>query len=115
MLDYALVFKWVKALPDREAKALENLADFRMFFDKLAAEGKVTEPLILMHVNDGMMIVRGKMETIFEIIDHDDFIVLCDKAMLTCEGFTFHTYVAGEMMEHRLELYAKAGKELSFF
>ncbi len=114
-MDYALVFKWVKALPGREAKALENLADFRMFFEKLVAENKVTEPLILMHVNDGMMVVRGEMETIFEIVDNDEFIVLCDKAMLTCEGFAFHTYFAGDMMEHRLALYAKAGKELNFF
>jgi hypothetical protein len=113
-MDYALVFKWVRAFPGREAKALENLADFRMFFDKLATEGKVTEPLLLMHVNDGMMIVRGEMEPIFDIVNREEFILLVDKAMLVCEGFAFHTYFTGEMMEHRLELYTKAGKELNY-
>ena len=113
-MDYALVFKWVRAWPGREVEALENLADVRMFFGKLAAEGKVIEPLLLMHVNDGMMIVRGEMKTIFDIIDMDEFIMLCDKAMLVCEGFAFHTYFTGELMEHRLELYTKAGKELNY-
>ena len=113
-MDYALVFKWIRAFPGREAKALENLADVRTFFGKLAAEGKVAEPLLLMHVNDGMMIVRGEMKTIFDIIDMDEFIMLCDKAMLVCEGFAFHTYFTGELMEHRLELYTKAGKELNY-
>jgi hypothetical protein len=85
-----------------------------MFFDKLATEGKVTEPLLLMHVNDGMMIVRGEMETIFDIVNREEFILLVDKAMLVCEGFAFHTYFTGETMEHRLEMYTKAGKELNY-
>lgn len=114
-MDYALVFKWIRAFPGREAKALENLADVRTFFDKLAAEGKIAEPLLLMHVNDGMMIIRGEMKTIFDITMMDEFALLIDKAMLVCEGFAFHTYFTGEMMEHRLELYAKAGKELAYF
>lgn len=114
-MDFALVFKWVKALPGREAKALANLADVRTFFGKLHAEGKVTEPLILMHVNDGMMIVCGELETMFEIMSRDEFMMLVDKALLTCEGFEYHTYFTGETMEHNLELYTKAGKELAFF
>ena len=114
-MDYALVFKWEKALPGREGAALENLVDVRTFFGKLEAEGKIAEPLILMHVNDGMMIVRGGMETIFDIMNQEEFILLMDKASLTCEGFKFYTYLAGEEMEHRLELYMKAGKELAFF
>ncbi len=113
-MDYALVFKGVRAWPGREVKALENLADVRMFFGKLAAEGKVTEPLLLMHINDGMMIVRGEMETIFEIMNREEFILLTNKALYTCEGFTFHMYFAGEVMEHRLELYTKAGRELAY-
>ncbi len=113
-MDYALVFKWVRAFPGREAKALEILADFRLFFDKLATEGKVEEPLLLMHVNDGMMVIRGEMEAIFDIVNRDDFIVLVDKALLVCEGFAFHTYFAGDLLEHRLELYTKAGKELNY-
>ena len=113
-MDYALVFKWVRAWPGREAEALENLGDVRVFFGKLAAEGKVEEPLILMHVNDGMMIVRGEMSTIFDIMNLDEFIVLMNKALYTCEGFSFHMYYAGKVMEHRLELYMKAGKELAY-
>lgn len=113
-MDYALVFKWIKPFPTREAKALEVLADFRTYFGKLAAEGIVTEPLLLIHVNDGMMIVRGEMGPIFDIIGRDDFLVLVDKAMFVCEGFEFHMYFAGDVMEHRLSLYAQAGKELAY-
>ncbi len=113
-MDYALVFKWIKPFPGREARALEVLADFRTFFGKLAAEGKVAEPLLLTHVNDGMMIVRGEMAAIFAIMDMDDFLLLVDKGMYVCDGFSFHMYFTGMAMEHRLELYARAGKELAY-
>lgn len=111
-MDYTLVFKWVKALPGREAQALEVLVDIRTFFGKLAAEGKVAEPLVLMSVNDGMLIVRGAMETMFDIINLDEYITLVDKALLVCEGFSYSSYFTGELMEHRLGLYIQAGRDL---
>lgn len=72
------------------------LADFRIYFGKLAAEGKVPEPLVLMQVNDGMFLVRGDIEVIFDITGRDDFIVLVNKAMFVCEGFAMHMYFTGE-------------------
>jgi hypothetical protein len=113
-MDYALVFKWLKPFPGREAKALEVLADCRTYFGKLAAEGKVTEPMVFTSVNDGMMIVSGEMTFMFDIMNRDDFVVLMDKCMYVAEGFRFDTYFTGELMDQRLGLYAKAGKELAF-
>lgn len=113
-MDYALVFKWVKPYPGREAKALEVLADFRTYFSKLAAEGTVSEPLVLIHVNDGLFVVRGAMEVMFDIMGRDDFISLVDKGMFVCDGFTFQMYFTGEEMDRRLSLYGKAGQELAF-
>ncbi len=113
-MDYALVFKWLKPYPGREAKALAVLADFRTYFGKLAAEGKVSEPLVLMQVNDGMFLVRGDMEVMFDITGRDDFIVLLNKAMFVCEGFAFHMYFTGEELDRRLGLYGQAGQELAY-
>ena len=47
-------------------------------------------------------------------MDLDEFIMLMDKALYTCEGFSFHTYGTGERIEHQLELYTKAGKDLAY-
>lgn len=113
-MDYALVFKWIKPMVGREAKALEVLADIRVFFGKLFADGKIEEPLLLEHPNDGMMIVRGEMTFLFEIMNREDFILLIDKAMYVAEGFHFDEYFIGEAADHRMGLYAKAGRELAF-
>jgi len=114
-MDYALVFKWTRPIAGREAKALEVLADLRMYFGKLSAEGTVDEPIVLMQINDGMMIVRGDMKVLSDIINRDDFITLMDKGLFVAEGFRFETFFTGELMEHRLGLYAEAGKELAYF
>ena len=113
-MDYALVFKWLKPVAGREAKALEVLADVRMFFGKLQAEGKVEEPLVLTHWNNAMVIVRGELETMFHITNEDEFIMLMDRAMFVAEGFEFHTYSCGELADHRIGLYARAGSELAY-
>lgn len=113
-MDYALVFKWIKPFPGREAKALEVLADMRVFFGKLFADGKIEEPLLLENVNDGMMLIKGEMGFLFELMNSEDFIVLLDKGMFVAEGFRFETYFVGELADHRLGLYAKAGKELAY-
>jgi hypothetical protein len=114
-MDYALVFKWIKPIAGREAKALEVLADIRTFFGKLHAEDKIGEPFVLTSVNDGLMIVRGEMTKLFEISNSDEFIMLIDKAMFVAEGFRFDGYFIGDAMARRLALYADAGKELAYF
>ena len=113
-MDYALVFKWIKPFPGREAKALEVLADVRTYFGKMFADGKIEEPLLLEHPNDGMMIVCGEMSFLFDVMAREDFIILVDKAMYVAEGFRFDGYFIGELADHRLELYAKAGMELAY-
>ena len=104
----------MKPFPGREAKALEVHADCRVFFGKLAAEGKVTEPMVFTSFNDGMMIVSGDMAFMFDLMNSDDFVLLLDKCMFVAEGFEYHLYNTGELMEHRLGLYAKAGMELAY-
>ena len=114
-MDYALVFRWIRPVVGREAKALEVLADVRTYFGKLAAEGKIEQPLVLTQVNDGMMIVPGEMTSLFDITNSDEFITLIDKAMFVAEGFRFDGYFIGDAMARRLALYAEAGKELAYF
>ncbi len=113
-MDYALVFKWIKPAVGREAKALEVLADVRTYFGKLFAEGRIEEPILLEHVNDGMMIIRGEMSFLFDLINRDDFILLIDKAMFVAEGFRFDGYFMGEAADRRLGLYAEAGTQLAY-
>lgn len=114
-MDYALVFRWTKPVVGREGKALEVLADVRTFWGKLFAEDKVGEPLVLTSVNDGLMIIRGEMTTLFEIMNTDEFISIVDKAMFVAEGFRFDGYFIGDAMARRLALYAEAGMELAYF
>jgi hypothetical protein len=113
-MDYALVFRWARPVAGREAKALEVLAEVRTYFGELFADGKVEEPLLLTHWNDGMMIVRGDMSFLFEIMSSDEFDVLLDKAMYIAEGFRRDGYWMGEATDHRFGLFAEAGKALAY-
>ena len=113
-MDYALVFKWTKPIPGREAKALEVLADVTSYFSKLAVEGKIGDPLVLTQVNDGMMIVPGEMAALFDITNSDEFITMIDKAMFVAGDFRFDGYFIHEAMARRLALYAEAGRELAY-
>ncbi len=113
-MDYALVFKWLKPSTGREAHALEVLADFRTFWGKFFADGKIDEPILLTHTNDGMMIIRGEMMFLFETINSDEFILLLNKAMFVADGFQFHGYFMADAADYRMGLYAQAGKDLAY-
>ncbi len=113
-MEYALIFTWKRAIVGREAKALEVFADSRMFWGKLAAEGLVKEPMVFMRPDLNMMIVPGHREKLFEIIGRDDFLMLLDKATFIAEDLNYEIFATAETVDHFLELYATAGKELAF-
>ncbi len=113
-MDYALVFKWNKAVPGREAMGLEVLADVQVFFGKLFADGKIAEPIMLDTVGDSMMIIRGEMSFMFDLMLDDEYLLLINKAMYCADKFEIHPYYTGELFDSTMGVYAKAGKELAY-
>ena len=113
-MDYALIFSWKRPIAGREGKALEVLADSRMFFGKLAAEGLVKEPMLFLRPDLNLMIVLGLRDTLFEIIGRDDFLMLVDKAMFIAEDFNYEVFATADTIDHFLEIYTTAGRQLAY-
>ena len=113
-MDTALIYSWTRAQPGREAKALEVLIEGRVFWGKLAADGKVSEPEYLMGIDHNMLMIKGDWDFLFQTLQSDEAISLTDKAVFCAEDFTYHLYSIAERADHQLELYAAAGSELGY-
>src|SRR5438128_814584 len=82
--DAALVSTWSRAVPGREAKAIEVFMEFMQWWGKQAAEGKCSEPepFFATDGSGGMSVVRGKAEMLFELASSDEALRLISKGQL---------------------------------
>ena len=113
-MDYALVYQWNRPIPGREAQGLEVLADVQVFFGKLFADGKIAEPIMLDTIGDSMMIIRGEMSFMFDLLKDEEYHLLMNKALFCADKFEVQSYFTGELFDTTMGYYAKAGKELAY-
>lgn len=112
----ALVFRYGVPVPGREAAALQNFADAQVFFGKLAADGKCSEPEIFHHgYGGGMMIIKGETPMILqELLGMEDGRHLLATASYTSTGFGYELYLTGEDLADSMARYAAVGSELGY-
>jgi len=112
----ALVISYGVPVPGREAAALENFANAQVFFGKLAADGRCSEPEILHHAyGGGMMIVRAESTgTLDELLQLDEGRELLATASLTSSDFGYDFYMAGERLMEGLQIYAGVAERLGY-
>lgn len=111
-MDCALVFSWVRPYPGHEMKAFESLTALRSYFWRSVARSEVSDPLVFTLANAGLVIVRGQLEVLFDLIGRDDFVFLVKEATSACEGFCFQVLFVDPELE-RLSPYGEAGRELA--
>ena len=112
----ALVFSYGVPVPGREAAALNNFADAQVFFGKLAADGRCSEPEVFHHgYGGGMMIVKAESPAILhELLMMDDGRKLIGTASFTSTDFSYQMYVTGEQLAENMTRYAGIGTELGY-
>jgi hypothetical protein len=111
----AICIEYTRPHVGREALALESFADGLTFFEKLAADDKVDEPMVFMGASGrGMMIVPGEREAILDIVHQEDFLRLIFRSGLAVPDLRYEILAFGDTVHHQMELWAEVNKELAF-
>ena len=108
----ALVFTYTRPWAGRETMAMEAFSDALIFFGKLAADDKTSEPMLYMSTTAGsMMIVHGDREYLEELIHTDDFLAMYMKASFAVPDISYEIWGFGEQVQEMMGLWASKGAE----
>jgi len=109
----AIVFRYDRPHPGREAMAFEAFGEAFRFFGKLAADGACETPVsYLPPAGGGMMIVHGERERLLEILASEDFTRMYYRAGYTVPALTYELMITGGDAVAAMGLWASVGSEL---
>jgi hypothetical protein len=115
--DGAIITTWGSPVRGREAKSLEVFMDSLAFWGKQAADGKCSPPEAFFSEDgsSGMLIVRGKTDTLRELWDFDEARAVIAKAQLIVDDLKSHWYYAGDdEIQRETQIFVQAGTELGY-
>ena len=114
--DAALVSTWGRAVPGREAKAIEVFMEFMQWWGKQAAEGKCSEPepFFATDGSGGMSVVRGKADMLLELASSDEALRLISKGQLIVQDLETTWYYAGDEVTGLTSMFLESGHELGY-
>ena len=115
--DAAIVISWGGGVAGREGKGIEVFMDALTFWGKKAADGMCEPPeaFLAQDGSGGMLIIKGKSDSLREISESDDGLLLQDKAQLIVQDLKSHWYFTGdETVQAETARYAQAGNELGY-
>lgn len=108
----SIVARWTGIVPGREAAAMQGMRDINAFYDKLVAEGRVTDYAwyFSTHGGDGLFIARGEMEQLMAIAQESIELVMHSELVST--DFSRGFYVTGDSVEPLANLFEQAVAQL---
>lgn len=111
----ALVIDYTRPHAGREALALASFEDGLTFFEKLAADDKIDEPMVFMGSSGrGFMIAVGEREVLLEITQSEEFFRLMFRAGLAVPDVRFELMMFGEEVRAQMRLWGEVARELEF-
>ena len=91
---------------------MEAFSDALAFFGKLAADDKISGPMLYMSTTaKSMMIVHGDREYLHELIHTDDFLSMYMKASFSTPDIGYEVWGFGEHVEEMMALWSGKGAE----
>jgi hypothetical protein len=116
--DAALVVSWTRAVPGREAKALEAFREALEWWGKQAAEGRCGTPRAFgaADASGGMVIVEGRSNVLYELMESEEYRKLNSKGVMVADDFRAKLYYGGTEAElqQTMAILAQAGNELGY-
>ncbi len=107
-MDSSLSVKWTKPILGREKMALDYNVELNEFFDKLAADGKCTEPETFAFSGGGLWMVKGHYPVLSEVYFSEIGQKLLAKGEFLLREFSFEfTQTAISAEQHALEYVAE--------
>ena len=95
--DAALIVSWTRAVPGREAKALEAFREALEWWGKQAAEGRCGMPRAFGagDASGGMLMVEGRSDVLYELMESEQYRKLNSKAVMVADDFRRSCTTAG--------------------
>jgi hypothetical protein len=116
--DAALVVSWTRAVPGREAKALEAFREALEWWGKQAAEGRCGMPRALGagDASGGMVMVEGRSNVLYELMESEQYRKLNSKAVMVADDFRVKLYYGGTdaELQQNMTIITQAGTELGY-
>lgn len=114
MIDSAIVFKYTRAAPGREAKALELFTEAMAYFGTAAHEGKCEEPLTFMGTSGhSLIIVPGEFGALMDMIVSEEFRELYTKVVFAVPDVSYEFGPYGQGVQDFMARWARIGSELA--
>lgn len=111
----AAVFTYTRPWAGREAKAMEAFTDSLTFWGKKAADDVCDEPLAYLGPSgQGMMMIHGDREKLFEILNSDEFRMLYSKVTFAVPDVSYELFAFGEAVQEMMGTWAAVGSELGY-
>ena len=113
-MDSAIVFTFTRAVPGREAKALDVFTETQAFFATKAHEEKCGDPINFIGPSGtGLLIVPGEYEELFHLVREDDFLHLYTKALFAVPDIRYEIGAFAEGVQESMARWSKVGAELA--
>ena len=114
MIDSAIVFKYTRAAPGREARALELFTEAMAFFGTSAHEGKCEEPLTFMGTSGhSLIIVPGEFGALMDLTMSEEFRELYTKVVFAVPDVSYEFGAYGQGVQDYMARWARIGNELA--
>lgn len=114
MIDSAIVFKYTRAAPGREARALELFTEAMAFFGTAAHEGKCEEPLTFMGTSGlSLILVPGDFKLLTELMMSEEFRELYTKVVFAVPDIAYEFGAYGQGVQDYMARWARIGTELA--
>src|ERR1700756_4399646 len=95
----ALMVKWTTPIPGREKLALDYSVELNEFFQKLAADGKCTQPKTFLFSGGGLWMVRGQYDSLSEVYFSEGGQKVLAKREFLLQDFSFEFAQTGGSSE----------------
>jgi hypothetical protein len=116
--DAALVVSWTRAVPGREAKALEALREALEWWGKQAAGGRCGRPRAFGagDASGGTVMVEGRSDVLYELMESEQYRKLNSKAVMVADDFRAKLYYGGTdaELQQNMTIITQAGTELGY-
>lgn len=115
--DAAVVISWGASVSGREGKSLEVFMDALTYWGKRAADGMCEPPdtYLAEDGSGGMVIIKGKSDSLREIVESDEGLLLQTKAQYIVQDLKTHWYFTGDdAIQTETARFAQAGNELGY-
>ena len=114
MVDSAIVFKYTRAAPGREEKALELFSEALAFFGTASHEGKCEEPLTFMGTSGhSLMIIPGEFKQLTDLTMSEEFRELYTKVVFAVPDVSYEFGPYGQGVQDYMARWARIGSELA--